>query len=191
MIYGRSVNLDCHVIYAKNRYSCPYQYVCKKADLKVTDTNVEIYIKGERVSTHNKFPDYAANKYSTHEEDMPDQLKRTEWDQERITKWAYSIGHYTGEVIDRIFAGVKIIEQGYNSSLSVLRLSKAYSGVRLETACEMALVKVRTPRYHHLKSILAANQDLIYLERKIKPVKSSSGTGYVRGAEYYGGGRND
>jgi len=190
-IYGRSVNLDCHVIYAKNRYSCPYQYVGKKADLKVTDTNVEIYIKGERVSTHNKFPDYTANKYSTHEEDMPDQLKRTEWDQERITKWAYSVGHYTGEVIDRIFAGVKIKEQGYNSSLSVLRLSKAYTEVRLETACEMALVKVRTPRYHHLKSILAANQDLIYLEHKTKPVKSSSGTGYVRGAEYYGGGRSD
>lgn len=179
------------MIYKKNRYSCPYQYVGKKADLKVTDTNVEIYVKGERVSTHNKFPDYASNKYSTHEEDMPDRLQRTEWDQERIIRWAYSVGRHTGEVIDRIFASVKIKEQGYNPSLSVLRLSKTYTESRLETACEMALIKVRTPRYHHLKSILAANQDKIYLERKTKPAKSSSGTGYVRGAEYYGGGRND
>ena len=190
-VYGRSVNLDCHVVYAKNRYSCPYQYAGRKADLKVTDTNVEVYIKGERVSTHNKFPDYVQNKYSTHEEDMPDHFQKPEWDQDRIIRWAYSIGHYTGEVIGRIFSGVKIKEQGYNPSLSVLRLSKSYTESRLETACELALLKVRTPRYHHLKSILAANQDRVYLAQKTNSVKESAGAGYVRGAEYYGGGRND
>lgn len=190
-VYGRSVNLDCHVVYAKNRYSCPYQYAGRKADLKVTDTNVEVYVKGERVATHNKFPDYASNKYSTHEEDMPDRFQKPEWDQGRIIRWAYSIGHCTGEVIDRIFAGVKIKEQGYNPSLSILRLGKTYTESRLETACELALIKVRTPRYHHLKSILAANQDRIYLEQKAKPTKDPSHTGYIRGAEYYGGGRND
>jgi len=190
-IYGRSVNLDCHVVYAKNRYSCPYQYVGRKADLKVTDTNVEIYVKGERVATHNRVPDYVSNKYSTHEEDMPDRFRGSEWDQDRIGRWAYAIGRHTGEVIDRIFAGVKIKEQGYNPSLSVLRLSKSYTESRLETACELALTKVRTPRYHHLKSILAANQDRIYLEQKTKPAKDSTSTGYVRGAKYYGGGRND
>jgi transposase len=190
-VYGMSVNLDCHVIYAKNRYSCPYQYVGKKADLKVTDTSIEIYVKGVRTATHNKFPDYVANQYSTHAEDMPDQFQRPTWDYERITKWAYTIGSYTGEVIDLIFSGVKIKEQGYNPSLSVLRLSKTYSDARLETACELALTKVRMPRYHHLKSILAANQDQIYLEQKTKPAKGSSAAGYVRGAEYYGGDRND
>jgi len=56
-------------------------------------------------------------------EDMPDQFQRTTWDHERITRWAYTIGSHTGEVIDLIFSGVKIKEQGYNPSLSVLRLS--------------------------------------------------------------------
>lgn len=190
-VYGRSVNLDCHIVYDKNRYSCPYQYVGRKADLKVTDSNIEIYVKGERVATHNKFPDYVSNKYSTHEEDMPDRFQNPQWDQDRIVRWAYSIGRYTGEVVDRILAGVQIKEQGYNPSLSVLKLGKAYSDARLETACELALTKVRTPRYHHLKSILAANQDLIYLEHKTNPVKDSLGAGYVRGAAYYGGGGND
>ena len=186
-IYGRTVNLNSHVIYAKNNYSCPYQYVGKKADLKITDTSVEIYISGERVKTHNRFPEYVSNRYSTHPEDMPDQFQQPEWDDVRITRWAYSIGSNTGEVIDRIFALVKIKEQGYNPSLSVLRLSKAYSETRLETACELALTKVRTPRYHHLKAILSANQDRIFLEQKSKSQKESTVKGYIRGKEYYGG----
>ena len=87
---------------------------------------------------------------------------------------------------------MKIKEQGYNSSLSVLRLSKTYSEARLETACELALTRVRVPRYHHLKAILAANQDQIYLGQKKASSKSQDNTqGYVRGAEYYGGDGND
>ena len=191
-IYGRKVNLDCHIVYAKNRYSCPYQHVGKEADLKITDTTIEIYVKGERVATHNRFHDYVNNRYSTHDEDMPDQFNQPEWDDVRIKRWAYSIGNNAGEVIERIFREVKIKEQGYNSSLSVLRLSKTYSEARLETACELALTRVRVPRYHHLKAILAANQDQIYLGQKKASSKSQDNTqGYVRGAEYYGGDGND
>ena len=73
-IYKRKVNLDCHIVYVKNRYSCPYQHVGKEADLKVTDTTLEIYIKGKRVTTHNLFPDYVSNRYSTHDEDMPESV---------------------------------------------------------------------------------------------------------------------
>lgn len=189
-IYGHSVNLDCHVAYKKNRYSVPYQYVGKKVDLKVSDSVLEIYFKGERISTHKKLPDYIQYGWSTHSEDMPDQFQKPEWDDTRIKNWAYSIGNNTGEVIDRIFSKVKVKEQGYNSSLSVLRLSKSYSEKRLEIACEMALTKVRSPRYHHLKSILSSNQDLVYIENrsKIEREEINKGVqGYVRGPEYYGG----
>jgi len=190
-VYGRTVNLNCHVILKKNFYSCPYQYARQKADLKVTDTTVEIYVKGERVSTHTRFPEYVENRYSTHPQDMPDQFQKPEWDGERILGWAHAIGSNTNEVIGRIFASVKIKEQGYNPSLPVLRLSKTYSEARLETACELALTRARSPRYHHLKAILVANQDQVYLEDKNASNRSSSGTGYVRGAEYYGGSSND
>ena len=196
-VYGRSVYLDCHVAYGKNRYSCPYQYVGKKADLKITDSAVEIFIGSERVSTHIKFPEYVQNRYSTHPEDMPDKFNRREWDDVRIINWASSIGKSTCEVINRIFAGVAIKEQGYNPSLSVLNLGKRYADARLEAACEMALATVRSPRYHHIKSILASNQDLVFTERKANPPtpKPVTGdpetTGYVRGADYYGGGRGD
>lgn len=51
-VYGRKVKLDCHISYQKNHYSCPYQYVKKKVDLKVTNNFLEIYFQDERIATH-------------------------------------------------------------------------------------------------------------------------------------------
>ena len=98
---------------------------------------------------------------------MPDKFKFSPWDDIRIKNWARSIGDYTAQAIDRIFEGVPIKEQGYNPALAVLRLSNKYSEARLEAACEFAITSgIKKPRYHHLNSILASNQDKIYVERK-------------------------
>ena len=168
-VYGRAVNLDFHVVFEKNRYSCPYQYARKTVDLRVTDTTVEIYYKDNRIAT-----------------DMPEQFKVTPWDDERIKNWAAAIGPYTAKTINRIFDGVSIKEQGYNPSLAVLRLSKTYSEARLETACEFAITKgIKKPRYHHLKSILAANQDKMYLDSKQSDGPDDDSMGYLRGSDYY------
>jgi hypothetical protein len=190
-IYGRKVYPDCHVIYEKNHYSCPYQYVSKQVDLKITQSFVEIFHKGERIATHNKYLDYVCNAWSTHPEDMPDQFQQVEWDDQRIRNWATSIGSSVSIVIDRIFDGVKIKEQGYNACLSVLRLSKSYSKERLEAACSLALTKFRSPRYRHLKSILASNEDIIYANDQKRDAAVNDTKGYVRGASYYGGHHND
>ena len=86
--------------------------------------------------------------------------------------------------------GIK--EQGYNPSLAVLRLSNKYSEARLEAACEFAITNgIKKPRYHHLNSILAANQDQIYQEQKKGKGRKADSMGYLRGSEYYGGGRDD
>ena len=122
---------------------------------------------------------------------MPDHFQSLEWDDQRICNWALSIGSSTADVIDQIFNSVKIKEQGYNSCLSILRLSKAYSKERLEIACAMALTKFRSPRYRHLKSILAANEDRIYLDKQKKAVADNEDVGYIRGASYYGGHHDD
>lgn len=190
-VHGHTVNIDCHVAYKTNRYSAPYQYVGKKIDLKVSEYLIGIYFKSERIASHKKLPSYAKYKWSTLEEHMPDKFNHTEWDDVRIKEWAHSVGVCTVEVVDRIFKSVNIKEQGYNSALSVLRLSKSYSPKRLETACELALTKVRTPRYRSLKAILSSDQDQIYLAKKddiTKKELNQSASGYVRGSKFYGGG---
>jgi len=187
-VYNRAVNLDFHVVYKKNRYSCPYQYVGKKVDLRVTESTVEIFHKGDRLTTHSRFPEYVKNRYSTHPEDMPQEFRSIQkWDDTRIRNWAASIGHYTSIVIERIFEYVSIKEQGYNPSLSVLRLSRTYTNERLETACELAIEKgIKSPRYHHLKAILASNQDKVYLEEKADHAyHEDTSMGYLRGSGYY------
>ena len=124
---------------------------------------------------------------------MPEKFKFTPWNEERIQKWADSVGKYTGETIKRIFENVTIKEQGFNPALAVLRLSNKYSEARLEAACEFAIISgIRKPRYHHLNSILASNQDQIYLENRKEKKKSDAPMGYLRGSNYYaGGGLND
>lgn len=191
-VYGRSVNIDYHVVFEYNRYSCPYQYAKKKVDLRVTDTTIEIYSGSNRLSTHNRFMVGRKNQYSTHEEDMPDKFKFTPWNEERIQSWANSIGTYTNESISRIFSNVSIKEQGFNPALAILRLSNKYSNERLEAACEFAITKgIRKPRYHHLNSILSSNQDQVFLEDKNITQKDNSSMGYLRGSDYYGGSNND
>lgn len=189
-VYGRKINLNYHIYYEKNYYSVPYQYVSKNkmVDLRITNTMLEVFMNGERIATHKLFPPYMKNKYSTHEEDMPPKFaKITEWDDERILGWAHKIGPNTEEVIRRIFNSVDIKEQGYNPSLSVLRLSNKYSDSRLETACEVALTnRIRSPRYHHLNGILSANQDKVYLERKqLQSTSDGLPKGNLRGNDYY------
>lgn len=155
------------------------------------DSTVEIYSSSSRIATHNRFPAGRKNQYSTHPEDMPDKFKFSPWDDTRIKNWAKSIGSYTAQAVDRIFEGVAIKEQGYNPALAVLRLSNKYSEARLEAACEFAITSgIKKPRYHHLSSILASNQDEIYTEKKKADIKRQSPMGYLRGSSYYGGGKD-
>lgn len=163
--HGVKVYPDCHIAFQKNHYSCPFHYRGREVSIKTTDTLLEIYYNH-------------------------DAYNQPEMDDGRIRRWAASIGTNTAEVIERIFNSVTIKEQGYNSALSVLHLAKTYPEERLETACELAIASIRVPRYHHLKTILAGNQDKTYLagkeDNRIQH-RNSSVRGYVRGAAYYGG----
>ena len=70
---------------------------------------MEIYHKGERLTTHNRFPDYMKNTYSIHPEDMPPAFRNiVQWDNERIRNWASAIGKSASQVIDRISESVSI-----------------------------------------------------------------------------------
>ena len=193
--YNRKVYPNSHICIEKNFYSVPFVYVGQHVDVKLTDSIIEIYNNHQRISTHPRFPLYVSNHYATHKEDMPDAFNQPEMNDLRIKQWAASIGTHTSEVVERLFKSVTIKEQAYNTSLSVLKLSKSYSNSRLEIACEIALPMMRIPRYKQLKSILASNQDIAYAEKKNNYLKSKQqnmeSSGYVRGSEYYGGGKYD
>ena len=186
-VYNRSVNLDFHVVYAKNRYSVPHRYVGRKVDLRVGESTLSIYHAGERIATHRLLPSYVKNGYSTDEAHMPEAFLRPEWDDARIRGWAKKIGPSCAAVVDRIFDRAKVKEQAYNPSLSVLNLSKKYGEERLEAACAHALPRLGSPRYRHLKAILDSNLDDPAAPMREKPGggQEPGPRGHVRGADYY------
>ena len=194
MVYDRKVYPSCHISLKKNWYSVPYMYRGKYVDVRYTENIVEIYHDHQRIASHPKFPDYVTNKYSTNPADMPDEFNRPEMNDERMLSWASTIGPYTREVIERVFRSVQIKEQGYNSALSILNLSKHYPNCRFEDACRIALNNTTSPRYKYLKALLSNNQDILDRERisHLQPRENHSISeeqgAYVRGASYYGGG---
>lgn len=185
-VYGRKVKLDCHITFEKNNYSCPYQYVRKAVDLKVSDTLLEIYHQHERIATHTRFPSYMEYAYATQPEHLPDQFKQPEWNAERMLSWAEKIGPHVVKVIQRVFERVQIKEQGYQSCLSVLNLTKKYSDVDLDKACQIALERVHSPRYRQLNAILTNPVYKGFFNQNGKQ-KDAETIGYIRGSEYYGG----
>ena len=66
-------------------------------------------------------------------------------------------------------------------------INRTYTDARLETACELAISRgIKTPRYHHLKAIQTANQDITYQEQlKSETLSDNSSMGYLRGSDYY------
>jgi len=180
--YSHKVGYNCHVVFEKNFYSAPYQYIGKLVDIKYTNSCVEIYLNNERIASHPRFSDYIKNKYSTIESHMPQKNTNPDWNENRICEWAKKIGPNTLMVIEKIIASVKIKEQSFNSALAVLKLSKVYSAERLENACSYALSQFSIPRYNHINAILKIKQDAnLKAEQNI-----DTSSGYVRGADYYG-----
>ena len=185
-VYNRSVNLDFHVVYAKNRYSVPHRYAGRKVDLRVGESTIGIYHAGERIATHRLLPPYVSNSYSTDPTHMPDAFAKPDWDDARIRRWAADVGPSCAAVVGRIFDRAKLKEQAYNPSLSVLNLSKKYGRDRLEAACAHALPRLASPRYRHIKAILDSGLDSGAGAPSPAPAEPpSKPSGHVRGADYY------
>lgn len=185
--YNRKVQLNSHVAFKKNFYSCPYAYLGKKVDIKAMKSRIEIFHNGERIKTHQVYGPYVKNKYRTDVQDMPADGQYREWTQERILAWACEIGIHVSMVVQRVFDSVEVKEQGFNPALSILRLGRKYTNERLETACRIALEQgFSSPRYAHLNSILSLNQDQSYTaDFGVKQKDHDQPTVFTRGADYY------
>lgn len=189
-VYGRRVQRNGHVAWQRNYYSVPFAQIGASVDLRITDRVLQVYRGTERLTSHLLLPETAANEYRTHDADLPAGEKYQPWDAARVRDWATRIGSSTVTVVNRIFESVPIDEQGLDPALAVLRLSRRYSAERVEAACRIALAgSVRSPRYAHLKPILATEQDKTARHRPSRDEPPEQG-GYVRGADYYtrGGG---
>lgn len=176
-------NIDYHVSLDGHYYSVPYQLVHHEVELRFSATVVEIFHKGQRVASHLRsyrgggFTTDPAHRPKAHQEYLA-------WTPSRLVHWGATIGAATAALITAILAGRPHPEQGYRSCLGLLRLSKQYSGARLEAACARALA-LRALSYKSVQSILRTGLD----QQALVPLATSPrpAHGNVRGPAYYTG----
>ncbi len=179
------VNIDYHIEVDHHYYSVPYQLIHERVEVRLTDTTVEVFLKGRRVTSHLR--SHLPGKYTTLSEHRPkSHQKHLEWTPSRLIQWAGSIGPQTQRLIAFILENRPHPEQGYRSCLGVLRLRKRYSPERLEAACARALA-FKAYSYKNVESILKSGLDQQPLDR------SSSSQSHLpllehenlRGRQYY------
>ena len=151
------VNIDYHIEVDHHYYSVPYQLVHEKLDVRFTDTFVEIFFKGRRITSHPR--SYRKGAHTTLREHMPKSHQRyLEWTPSRLIRWAGQIGAHTQNLVACIIENRPHPEQGYRSCLGLLRLGKTYSPERLEAACARAL-QMKAYSYKNVESILKKGLD--------------------------------
>jgi len=175
------VSIDYHVEYGGHYYSVPYQLIHKNVDIRATENIIEVFLKGKRVSSHKR--DEAKGRHSTLPEHMPEaHRKYAEWNPERFIRWAEKSGSATAQMVKNLLSSRKHPEQGYRSSLGLLRLESRYGKERLEAACHRAL-SFGLHSYKGVKNILESGLDKVTPE---EPISVASKTHVnIRGTKYY------
>jgi len=176
------VNIDYHVEFDNHWYSVPYPLTQQEVEVRATATTVEVFHRGVRVSSHGR--SYVPHLATTVNDHRPKAHQRyLEWTPSRLVDWAKTIGPATAELFDRIMAGKRHPEQGYRSCLGILRLSKEYTGQRVEAAARRAIA-LHACSYQSIKSILQCHLDSQAIEPAAKP-KPPLDHPNIRGSEYF------
>jgi len=100
-----------------------------------------------------------------------------------MIRWAGTIGPNTGELVKTILERRPHPEQGYRSCLGIIRLTKAYSPERVESAAARALA-LGGISYKSVNSILRNGLDQTPLPEQAPP-EALPAHANVRGPGYF------
>lgn len=138
-------------------YSVPFEYYGEEVRMRYTEIEVEIYHKGVRIALHKR--QKGIKRYNTISEHVPANHKAAKevngYTKEDLIKMATKIGQNTGVVVEKIIERCAYEQQGYKSSLGVIRLEKKYGQEKLEQACKA--LKEYKATYTSVKSYLEKN----------------------------------
>lgn len=181
-----TVQFNYHISVDKMQYSVPYEYIKQKVDVRITRNVIEVFYNNTRICSHKRLYGFPGQ-YSTIEAHMPEEHQRyLKWDKNRFIEWAEKIGVNTVIAIKSILASYKVEQQGYRSSMGILKLADKCSVERLEAACKKALAYTPHPSYKSIKNILATGQDKVTDQQQEKSSSSPNEYGFTRGSGYYG-----
>jgi transposase len=151
------VHIDYHVEVDSHYYSVPYQLIKREIDVRITINTIEVFYKGRRVASHRR--SYRKGGFTTLKENMPKRhQKYAEWTPDRLIRWAAKTGSATAKLIEAVLASRPHPQQGFRSSLGILRLGKQYGQQRLKAACGRALA-IGSLSFKSVQAILKTGLD--------------------------------
>ena len=149
------VHGDCHVQFAKCRYSVPYQLVRQSLWLRATETTVRVFADHELVAVHPRL--FKPGRHSTLDAHLPPEaLAYKMQDPQWCLKQAQAVGAQSLELIEALFAH-RVLDN-LRAAQGVIRLGKTYGNTRLEAACARAMA-FDSPLYRTVKTILDKGAD--------------------------------
>jgi transposase len=178
------VNIDYHFEFERHYYSVPHPLIRKRIDVRATSSIVEAFFKGRRVASHPRSS--VRGRFTTDPAHMPDSHRRYgDWSPTRLIRWAETIGAETAATVREVLERRPHPEQGFRSSLGILRLATRYGPERLENACRRART-IGSPSYRSVESILKNGLDRIAADHP-KPAVPALLHQHenIRGADYY------
>jgi hypothetical protein len=180
-----TVQFNYHITVEGGNYSGPYEYIKQKVNVRLTKRLVEVFFSGNRIASHPRLSG-RPGQYSTCEEHMPKEHREyVSWNGERFLTWAGKIGEHTKTVVQLFLSRNQIEQQGYKTCIALLKLSDAYSALRLEQACKRALSFTERPSFKSIQIIRKSGQDNLPKDGPVPSLKETSSGSFTRGREYY------
>jgi transposase len=150
---GARVGIDYHVELAGHYYSVPYRYAREQVDVRYTQNTVELFHRGQRIAAHGRSE--RRGHHTTIRSHMPahHQAATTEWNPQRLLRWATDIGPHTAAVIQHLLGQRQHPQQVYRTCLGILNMGKRYGRARLEAASCRA-IELNAMNYRFISSTL-------------------------------------
>jgi transposase len=176
------VNLDYHIEVERHYYSVPHSLLRREVDVRLSEKTVEIFLAGNRVAVHLR--SQRQGSHSTNAEHMPKAHRaHLEWTPGRLLNWGVAVGPHTRDLVKHLLWNKPHPEMGYRSCLGLLNLAKRFGRVRLEAACQRALL-LGSPNRRSVVSLLEQGLDQLPLPEPTvtqPPLFHEN----IRGPDYY------
>ncbi len=140
---------DCHVVIDKVLYSVPWRHIGQVTDTRVTDTTVQVHVRGELVKT---WPRATRGRCTDPGDYPPEKIaffsRNPVWCRTR----AQGLGPHVHQLIDGLLA-VQALHR-LRSAQAILALADKHGAQALDGACAAALA-AGDPSYRTVRGILA------------------------------------
>jgi transposase len=184
------LGIDYHVRFDDHFYSAPYQLVREDLWLRASAQTVELFFKGNRVTSHAR--SFIRFKKTTIAEHMPSHHRAyAEWTPERISSWVGKIGPNAKLVVEKMMSEARHPELAFNQARGLISLANQHGNERTEKACIKAL-STGSPSYTTLKTMLKNRMEDVAVRKERANIASESETQLslmanenLRGEGYY------